>query len=99
MIHHVVLFQFAPDTTPDQIDAARQALLALEGVIPDVLAISFAPNQAPGEQDYTHCLLVQCDDMDAVARYMEHPAHVKAVKEHVLPIRRNRLAVDFEVSR
>ncbi len=98
MIHHIVLLQFAPTTTPEQIAAARQALLALVGVIPEIRSMSFGPNQAPGEQSYSHCLLVVCDDMAAVNRYLAHPAHVKAVNDWLVPIRTGRLAVDFEVS-
>jgi hypothetical protein len=99
MIHHVVLFRFAPDTTPSQIAAARDALHALNGVIPDVRDIAFGANLADSSAEYSHCLLVVLDDMAAVQRYVDHPAHVSAVQAFLGPIREARLAVDFEAAR
>ena len=97
MIHHVVLFRWAPSTTPEQVVAAGSALLGMKGRIPEVRAVSFGPNLAESRSEYTHALLVVVDDMAAVQRYVDHPHHVEVAKTYLLPIREARLAMDFEV--
>jgi hypothetical protein len=35
------------------------------------------------------------DDMDAVGRYLVHPAHKAAVDDHLAPIMEHRIVVDY----
>ncbi|HEX5635286.1 MAG TPA: Dabb family protein [Gemmatimonadales bacterium] len=97
MIHHIVLFRFRDGVTPAQLDAARDALQGLAGRVPEVRRIAFGPNQAPGSEEWPWVLVVVVDDMAAVQRYLDHPAHQDAVKHAIVPIRAARLAVDVEV--
>ena len=83
-------------------DAALDVLVfeGTEGVIeaiPDIRRIAFAPNQAPSAAEWPWVLVVLLDDMAAVQRYTEHPAHVDVVQRVLAPIRSGRVAVDFAV--
>jgi hypothetical protein len=93
-----VLFQFRPDTSPDQIVALREGLLDLRRAIPEIRHLSFGPNLAPGADEWPWVLVVHVDDMSALHRYGEHPAHRRVVEELLTPIRQERLAVDVDVS-
>jgi hypothetical protein len=98
MIHHIVLFRFAAHTTADQLRAAGDALRAMRGRIPEIRDLHFGPNLAPESAiEFSHVLVVVCDDMAAVKRYGEHPLHVETVATWVAPIRSVRVAVDLEV--
>jgi hypothetical protein len=77
--------------------AAGAELEALAGKIPDIRRIAFGPNQAPGGTEWPWALVVLLDDMAAVKRYADHPAHVDVVQRVLAPIRAGRLAVDVEV--
>jgi hypothetical protein len=79
------------------IEAAGDALLAMEGTIPEIREIRWAPNLAPDTGDYTHVLTVLLDDMEALERYAVHPDHKRVVAEFLVPIREARLALDIEV--
>ncbi len=92
-----MLFQFRPETSPDQIVALREGLLHLRGAIPAIRHLSFGPNLAPGADEWPWVLVVHVDDMTALKRYAEHPAHRKVVEELLTPIRLGRLAVDVEM--
>ena len=81
MIHHVVLFHWLASATPEQVEAAGAALLAMRGKIPEVHSVSFGPNLAESRNEYTHALLVVVHDMEAVKRYVDHPRAV-AGAEH-----------------
>ena len=97
MIHHVVLFRFNDGVTAAQVAEAGAALEGLAGRIPDIRRIAFAPNQAPSAAEWPWVLVVLLDDMAAVQRYSEHPAHVDVVQRVLAPIRSGRVAVDFAV--
>lgn len=96
MVHHIVLFRFTASATPDQVDEARRALLGMGRSIPDIRHVTFGPNLAESVSDWPWVLVVSCDDMAAVRRYLEHPAHLEVVRTFVHPIRAARLAVDVE---
>jgi hypothetical protein len=97
MIHHVVLFRFHDGVNEAQVAELRAQLLGLAGVVPEIRRIAFGPNLAPGAAEWPYVLVVDLDDMAAVQRYAEHPAHVDVVQRVVAPIRAARLAVDVEV--
>jgi hypothetical protein len=97
MIHHVVLFRFNDGVSEAQVAELRAQLLGLAGVIPEIRRIAFGPNLASGAAEWPYVLVVDLDDLAAVQRYAEHPAHVDAVQRVLAPIRAARLAVDVEV--
>jgi hypothetical protein len=96
MIHHIVCFRFREGTTTDQVAAAGDALRAMQGRIPEVRSVRWGPNLAPSAGEYSHVLTVALDDMAAVNRYLEHPAHLEVVARYLAPIREARLAIDIE---
>lgn len=96
MIQHVVLFRFRADADPARLVQTAQALRDMQGRIPEVRAVSFGPNLGPSARDWSHVLVVSCDDMDAVHRYIDHPVHRETVERYITPIRDARLAVDVE---
>jgi hypothetical protein len=97
LIHHTVLLRWKPTTS-----AARQAelaaeLVALRHVIPEIRSITTGPNLDPTSAgEWPFILEVQVDDLAALKRYVEHPAHV-AVANALKEAREARLAVDLEV--
>ena len=97
MILHVVAFRFRPGTAEAVIEAAGEALLAMEGSVPEIREIRWAPNLAPDASEYPHVLTVLLDDMAALERYAAHPVHQGVVTEFLVPIREARLALDIEV--
>jgi hypothetical protein len=97
MIHHIVSFRFREGTTPDQIRAAGDALLGLQGRIPEIRAIRWGPNLAPSAGEYSHVLTVALEGLPALTRYLEHPAHLDVVERYLAPIRVSRLALDIDI--
>ena len=96
MIQHIVLFKLKDSATPGQIVEAGDALLAMKNGIPEIKAIHFGPNLGPSVKEYSHLLMVTCEDMGAVQRYLDHPVHRDTVGKFIGPIRDGRLAADLE---
>lgn len=97
MIHHIVQFEWRPGTTAEQVATAERGLLGMRGQIAEIRDIRFGPNLVEESVPYTHVLIVVCDDMDAVRRYIAHPVHKQVVAECTRPILASRLAADVEV--
>src|SRR5829696_3062433 len=97
MIQHVVLFRLKPTATPGAIVEARTALLGMKDEVAEIREIHFGPNLGPSAQEWSHVLIVSCDDMGALQRYLDHPVHRQTVGQFIGPIREARLAVDVEV--
>jgi hypothetical protein len=75
---------------------AGEALLAMKDGIPEIKAVHFGPNLGPSVGEFSHILIVTCEDMGAVKRYLDHPVHRQTVDRFISPIRDVRLAADVE---
>ena len=97
MIHHTVLFRWKSTTTPETQCQLAGKLIALKGVIPEVRAIATGVNKDPDSaKEWPFVLEVQVDDLEALKRYTDHPAHQAVVKE-LREAREARLAIDLQV--
>lgn len=94
MIKHVVCFTL--DEMPEEQEAALLAAFnGLLGVIPEIKAFTMGRNVSDRDQTYTHALVSEFEDMDAVRRYLVHPAHEAAIANHLKPVMRGRAIVDY----
>lgn len=76
MINHVVLLQFKPETTPEQISDALEHVQALQTAIPGILSISTGENKhLTNHQGYRHGFIIQFDTAEHLRDYAPHPAH------------------------
>ena len=92
MIQHIVLLQPRPDSTPETLETARQAILALPGQIDGIESVAWGPNVSPEglAQGYTVGFSMTFTDASARDAYLPHPAHLavgpamRAVAERTL---------------
>ncbi|HEU4763377.1 MAG TPA: Dabb family protein [Gemmatimonadales bacterium] len=97
MLHHTVLIRWKPETSPQAQCELAGKLLALKGVIPEIRSIHTGVNKDPStHKEWPFVLLVVVDDLAALKRYIDHPAH-QAVGAELAAAREGRLAVDLEV--
>ncbi|RME33878.1 MAG: Dabb family protein [Gammaproteobacteria bacterium] len=99
MIRHVVMWRVKPTGEHGAGENAarlRDALLALEGRIPELLEIEAGVNELEGDEAMDVVLIASFADYAALERYQKHPAHLE-VAELVKAIRTERRAVDFSV--
>lgn len=97
MIAHIVLLRLRTDASAHQVTALRDGLLSLPASIREIRRLTFGPNLATGADQWPWVLMVWLDDLDALNRYANHPAHQDVLARLFAPIRQDRLAVDVEV--
>lgn len=98
MIHHTVLIRWKRETSVERQSELAAKLRALKSVIPEIRSIHTGPNLDANAVEWPFALLVVVDDLAALKRYVDHPAH-QAVSKEVSAARDARLAVDLEVGR
>ena len=98
MIRHVVLFRWVPEATSAQVDALSEALAELPGQIPQIRAYHFGPDLGAAAGNWDYAVTADFDSRDDHAVYRDHPAHVALIEEHIVPIRADRAAVQFDLA-
>jgi hypothetical protein len=84
MIAHVVLLQPRKDLSDDQRRAAIDTIRRSAADIPEIRRFSFGrrvKHGLPGyeqlmAQDFEYALVIEVDDVEALKRYLQAPAHV-----------------------
>ncbi len=77
MIRHILLLQLRSDSSPQAIEACRQALNGLVGRIPGLLDCHWGENLAAAErrEGFTHGFSMDFVDRASLDEYGPHPEH------------------------
>jgi quinol monooxygenase YgiN len=73
VLRHVAMFKFKEGATQEQKDAARDALLALQGQVPTLLKMTAGHNVRDNPNNWDMVLVADFDDVDALEAYFAHP--------------------------
>ncbi|XP_058001930.1 stress-response A/B barrel domain-containing protein UP3 isoform X3 [Hevea brasiliensis] len=95
-IEHIVLFKVKDNTDPTEVNTMLTSLNALVSLDP-VLHLAAAPlyRTKSSPIPFTHMLHSRYSSRDDLNAYTVHPSHLTAVKESVLPICDDIMAVDW----
>lgn len=97
-VRHVVSWKLAaedPEERAAQAAEVARRLNALDGVVPQLLAISAGANMAYPDANWDVTLVADFDSIEALEEYQVHPAHEEVVA-YVRSVVAGRVAVDFE---
>jgi hypothetical protein len=105
MIAHIVLLQPKPDLTEAQRQEALQTIRRSAAGIPEIRRFQFGrriKHGLPGyeqlmPQDFEFALIIEVDDVDALKRYLQAPAHV-ALGHLFYTATAAALAYDYELT-
>jgi hypothetical protein len=95
MLKHVVFFRLEGQS-PEQEAAMLAACGGLMGVIPELKSFTMGRNVSPRDDQFTHSLVTDFDDLDACMRYVNDPRHVEVVQTHIAPYVKGRAIVDYD---
>lgn len=105
MIAHIVLLQPRPDLTEDQRQAALDTLARATADIPEIRSARLGRRVTHGlpgyeqsmKQDYEFALIIEVDDVPALTRYLQAPAH-RALGELFSTATSAALSYDYEMT-
>ena len=75
-VRHMAWLKFKEGTDATRIDDHLQACRSLVGRVPAVANLECGANVTDRAGGFTHGIIVSLADRDALAAYLEHPAHV-----------------------
>ncbi|GMI89404.1 UP3 [Hibiscus trionum] len=96
IVEHVVLFKVKDDTDRAKVDLMLNGLNGLAS-LDSVLHLTVGPvfrTRSP-ISDFTHMLHCRYKSKEGLNAYSAHPDHVRVVKENVLPVCDDVMAVDW----
>ena len=96
MIEQIVLFRWTEEASQDAIDSAVAELRGLKEKVPCIVDLSCGANFSEKAKGYSHGLVVRFKDRAALEAYSPHPEHQRVVRDHILPIRADILALDYD---
>ncbi|XP_050382499.1 stress-response A/B barrel domain-containing protein UP3-like [Argentina anserina] len=96
VVEHIVLFKVKPDTDPSKVNSMVNGLNSLTS-LDLTLHLTAGPllRTRSSPFAFTHLLHSRYKSKDDLAAYSAHPGHVSVVKESVLPICDDIMAVDW----
>jgi hypothetical protein len=97
MLRHVVLFTWAPDTTPETIAATLAALRRLPEEVGGMTSFAIGPDVGITEGNAHAALVAEFPDEAAFRTYATDERHLAVIAEHVKPNLASRSAVQYEV--
>lgn len=96
MIHHVVFFQFKPETDPSKVEELVRVSRSLLLKIPEVLNVRSGRNVDP-ESQWPFFLAIEVDSLEKLRIVKENPYHLKLVENHLKPNTTAQFSQDFEL--
>jgi hypothetical protein len=95
-LHHIAWLRFDPAVGSDRIDEHLRACRTLPTKIPVVRRLICGPNRTMRRADgFTHGIIVTVPSLDALAQYLDHPAHVPVAQQLVADLAELRV-MDLE---
>jgi hypothetical protein len=100
MIKHIVFWKFLDQAEGSDkntnLAKARHLLESLPEAIPEIRLFEVAVGVNPSPQSYDLVLYSHFDELESLAAYQRHPAHVRVV-EFLRKVQSARAVVDYEV--
>jgi len=97
VIQHIVLVKWKPGTTEDEIIEAFGDARGLLDEIDAVQQLTLGRNRVESAHGFTHALIVNLPNEDALRRYLQHPARIRYVEERLQPLQEQRIEIDVPV--
>jgi hypothetical protein len=98
MLTHIWSMSFTDDTTPTQRDAFITAMTALPTQIDGVTSFRSGTDLGLNPGNYDVSIVAEFADADAWKNYIEAPAHVAFVTDHVTPLCASWGAIQFDTT-
>jgi hypothetical protein len=96
-LRHVVLFRFAPETTPDQVAALSEGLSGLPLKIAEIRAYRHGPDAGISATSWDYALIADFDSAEKFQAYRDHPDHVRVIREIIDPMAAERVSVQLTI--
>ncbi|GGI80435.1 Dabb family protein [Legionella impletisoli] len=102
MIKHIVLLEFKPSATSEEITHLFFKLSILQGHISSVRSFSYGQNTSPEQlnKGFNHAFIMEFENTASRDAYLAHPEHKNVAQQVIFPLlRRGKdsiIVLDYE---
>jgi len=97
MILHIVTFGWCEGTTDDQVSELADALDALVPLVPQLRSYRHGPDLRLRKGNADYAVAATLGTAEQLPDYLEHPEHLRIVRETLTPMLAQRQAVQIAV--
>ena len=95
MMTHIVIFQWKPGVTQDQVDTFAQAMSRMAAELADLVTMRHGKDLALREGNGDYALVGTFRDTEAWSAYQAHSVHKALIRDFVTPILASRTTIQF----
>lgn len=96
MVRHVVMFRWKDGTTPQQVAAVAEGLGRMPGLIPELVSYHLGTDLGLAPTNFDFAVVAELQSADGFLAYRDHPEHQAVIRDVILPLVAERVAVQFE---
>jgi hypothetical protein len=96
MIRHTVIFKWTEEATQEQKQAVFDELSKLPSLVPSVRAFVIGPDARLADGTFDFAVTADFEDETGWAAYRDAPEHRAVIRDQILPITQQRVAVQFK---
>ena len=96
MLKHVVFLKFKKGVSESAIAEIEVGLGELPDIIPEIMEFLFGRDVLRSERSYDFALVSEFENLEAMQRYIIHPAHQKVMAK-IKVICESLVVVDFQI--
>lgn len=94
---HLAMFRWQPEATQEQIDAFELALAEMPAAVGSLVSYRYGPDLGLRDGNFDFGVVAELASADEIPGYLDHPAHLQLVEDHVKHILAERRAVQFSL--
>jgi len=94
---HLATFTWRPDVTNDDVVAVLEGLSSLPDQIPELRSYSFGPDLGLRDGNADFAVAAVLESPETLPSYLDHPEHMRILKEIIAPLIATRQAVQIEL--
>ena len=97
MIRHVAMFRLIDDAPEGTRALLDEGLKRLAEVIPQISAYTYGGDLGLREGNFDLAVVADFENAEAFAEYVSHPEHQSFLRDRLMPVVADRVAVQFEL--
>jgi len=96
MFRHVVNFHWNAQSSPEHVEALKEALSGLPAILPDLRRYAFGTDAGINEGNYDFAVVAEFDNAEGYLAYRDNDEHARIIQTLIAPYLDSRTVVQFD---
>jgi hypothetical protein len=96
MFRHVVNFRWNAQSSPEHVEALKEALSGLPAILPDLRRYAYGTDAGINEGNYDFAVVAEFDNSEGYLTYRDNDEHARIIQTLIAPYLDSRTVVQFD---